>query len=174
MILYKEVVIVIVFNARENVRTAARPTFTDMTKCVLNAIIKSNVNNGNVTVYTGHTTCSVIIQETSDGQNFYGTELIHQDLIDVLQKIIPTCTSEGQYNHPCRRHVELAAELRNEEACWSLNTDAHIRSVIMGRSVTIPIIDGQTQLGEFGHIWFADFDQIRTRERTVIIQVMGI
>lgn len=54
-----------------------------------------------------------------------------------------------------------------------MNTDAHLRSVIMGRSVTIPVIDGAVQLSEFGCIYFGDWDQIRARERTVIIQVMG-
>jgi thiamine phosphate synthase YjbQ (UPF0047 family) len=44
----------------------------------------------------------------------------------------------------------------------------------MGRSVTVPIIDGEVQLGEFGYIWFADFDQVRARERKAIVQVMGI
>ncbi len=78
------------------------------------------------------------------------------------------------YLHPCPMHVKEAARLRGEEAAWSLNTDAHLRSVLMGRSVTVPIIDGEVQLGEFGFIWFADFDQVRARERNAIVQVMGI
>ena len=43
----------------------------------------------------------------------------------------------------------------------------------MGRSVTIPIIDGEIQLGEFGLVYFADWDQVRARTRTVIVQVQG-
>ena len=62
----------------------------------------------------------------------------------------------------------------DERPEWCLNTDGHIRSVIMGRSVTIPIIDGEIQLGEFGLVYFADWDQVRSRTRTVITQVMGI
>jgi thiamine phosphate synthase YjbQ (UPF0047 family) len=43
----------------------------------------------------------------------------------------------------------------------------------MGRSETIPIFEGNLELGEFGHIYFVDFDHTRARERQVIIQVSG-
>ena len=125
-------------------------------------------------LYSHHTTCSVITEECAFDMSMTGLETLQQDLVNVLNKIIPTCTNEGQYLHPCQKHIEDAARLRGEHASWSLNTDAHLRSVIMGRSVTVPIIDGEVQLGEFGYIWFADFDQVRARERKAIVQVMGI
>lgn len=163
-----------VYNATIQVRSEhTRPTFENITEKVREIVRDSGVKNGNVLVYSPHTTCSVQIQEYSDGQTYYGTELIMQDLVNVLAKIIPTCTNEGQYLHPCLEHVDQAAKLRDEKPYWSLNTDAHLRSVIMGRSVTIPILDGRMQLGEFGMIWFGDWDQIRARERTVIVQVQG-
>ncbi|MBQ5866810.1 MAG: YjbQ family protein [Oscillospiraceae bacterium] len=164
----------IVHNDFIKIQSEARPTFDNVTPRVKEIVAESGVKNGNVLVYSPHTTCSVVIQEYSDGQTYYGTELIQQDLVNVLNKIIPTCTNEGQYLHPCQKHIEDAARLRGEHASWSLNTDAHLRSVIMGRSVTVPIIDGEVQLGEFGYIWFADFDQVRARERKAIVQVMGI
>lgn len=164
----------IVHNDFIKIQSEARPTFDNVTPRVKEIVAQSGVKNGNVLVYSPHTTCSVVIQEYSDGQTYYGTELIQQDLVNVLNKIIPTCTNEGQYLHPCQKHIEDAARLRGEHASWSLNTDAHLRSVIMGRSVTVPIIDGEVQLGEFGYIWFADFDQVRARERKAIVQVMGI
>lgn len=151
----------------------ARPTFEDVTAKVKEIVARSGLKNGQVLVFTGHTTCSVQIQEFSDGKSYLGNELIMQDLANVLSKVVPTCESEHQYLHPCRAHVEIAAAERQELSAWSLNTDAHLRSVIMGRSVTIPVIDGAVQLGEFGCIYFGDWDQIRARERTVIVQVMG-
>jgi len=104
--------------------------------------------------------------------NYWGTELLMQDLANVLEKIIPTCRTEGQYLHPGPKHIQAAAD-RNEAASWSLNTDAHLRSVLMGRSVTIPIQDGKMILGEFGRIYFADFDQVRARQRNVRVQIIG-
>lgn len=90
-----------------------------------------------------------------------------------LEKLFPTCESEGQYMHPGPKHIEIAGRERDEEACWSLNTDAHLRSVLLGRSVSVPIVDGKAMLGEFGRIYFADFDQVRARERIVRVTVTG-
>lgn len=163
----------IIYNKKITINSEARVTFDDITPQVRKILKDSGVKNGSVLIYSPHTTCSVQIQEASDGQTFYGTELILQDLVNVLSKIIPTCENENQYLHPCKKHVEVAAELRNEKAYWSLNTDAHLRSVIMGRSVTIPVIDSVLQLGEFGYVWFADWDQVRARTRNAIVQVMG-
>ena len=70
-------------------------------------------------------------------------------------------------------HVKGAVEERDEKPEWCLNTDGHIRSIIMGRSVTVPIFDGEIQLGDFGLIYFADWDQVRARTRTVMVQVIG-
>ena len=163
-----------IYNEIFKIKSDRRPTFDDITLKVREIAETSGIKNGTVMVYTPHTTCSVQIQEYSDGQTYWGTELIMQDLVNVLTKIIPTCTAEGQYMHPCQKHVDDAAKLRDELPSWSLNTDAHLRSVIMGRSVDIPIIDGEMQLGEFGLIYFGDWDQVRARERNVIVQITGL
>ena len=155
------------------VQSEARVTFDNITPQVQDIVQEASIKEGQVVVYSPHTTCSVSIQEYSDGQTFYGTELIMQDLVNVLTKLIPTCTNESQYLHPNINHVTIAAEERNELPCWSLNTDAHLRSVIMGRSVTIPVLDGKLCLGEFGRIWFGDWDQVRARTRKAIVQVIG-
>ena len=158
----------IVFNEKFQVETgAAHVTVLDVTKQVRDIVRRSGVKNGNFLVFTGHTSCSVQIQEFSDGQTLWGTELIMQDLINSLAKIAPTCTNEKLYLHPNEAHVKGAVEERGEKPEWCLNTDAHIRSV------TVPIMDGEIQLGDFGLIYFADWDQTRARTRTVMVQVMG-
>ena len=150
-----------------------RPTFDDVTERAVAAIAESGIKNGIMMVYSQHTTCSVLIQEQSDDVNYYGTQFVLQDMVYGLEKLFPTCESEGQYLHPGPKHIEIAGRERDEEACWSLNTDAHLRSVLLGRSVSVPIVDGEAMLGEFGRIYFADFDQVRARERTVRVTVTG-
>lgn len=162
-----------IYNETIDLYTATHPTFHDVTEDLRRIAKTTGVKNGIATIYSPHTTCSVLIQEMSDGQAYNGEELINQDLVNVFEKIIPTCRNEGQYLHPCQKHIELGLSVLGEEPICSLNTDAHLRSVIMGRSETIPIIDGELQLGQFGHVWFADFDQVRARKRRVIIQIMG-
>ena len=162
-----------VVNQTFQIQSDTRPTFHDVTDKVEEEVKNSGIKNGSVLVFSQHTTCSVLIQEQSDDVNYYGTQFILQDLVNVLNKIVPTCRTEGQYLHPGPKHIEIAERERNEKACWSLNTDAHLRSVIMGRSETIPIVNGKMILGESGRIYFADFDQVRARRRTVNIQIIG-
>jgi secondary thiamine-phosphate synthase enzyme len=161
-----------VYHGEFKIQSDRRPTFEDVTGCVQEELKRSGIKDGILLAYSQHTTCSVLVQEASDDTNYWGTELLMQDLVNVLEKIIPTCRTEGQYLHPGPKHI-VAAKGRNEESFWSLNTDAHLRSVLMGRSQSIPVVDGVLQLGEFGRIYFADFDQVRARQRTVMVQVVG-
>lgn len=155
------------------IQSDRRPTFHDVTDEVANVVRDSGFEGGIVLVHSQHTTCSVLIQEQSDDVDYWGEQFILQDLVGVLEKLVPTCRTEGQYLHPGPKHIEIARRERKEEASWSLNTDAHLRSVLLGRSVSIPLIDGKLQLGEFGRIYFADFDQVRARQRTVRVQIVG-
>jgi len=161
-----------VFHEQFKIHSDMRPTFHDVTGSVEAVLKRSSIKEGLLVVYSQHTTCSVLIQEAADDVNYWGTELLMQDLVMVLEKIIPTCRTEGQYLHPGPKHIEAAAG-RDELPAWSLNTDAHLRSVLLGRSVTIPVMDGKMVLGEFGRIYFADFDQVRARERFVRVQIIG-
>jgi len=161
-----------VYHESFKIQSDRRPTFHDVTAEVEAALKKSNIKNGIMLVFSQHTTCSVFIQEASDDVNYWGTELLMQDLVNVLERMIPTCRTEGQYLHPGPKHIEAAAG-RHELPSWSLNTDAHLRSVLMGRSQSIPIINGAMVLGEFGRIYLADFDQVRARERIVRVQIVG-
>ena len=161
-----------VFHGSFKIQSDRRPTFDDVTDQVSALLEQGKIKDGIVLVYSQHTTCSVMIQEAADDVNYWGTDLLMQDLVNVLERIIPTCRTEGQYLHPGPKHIE-AARGRDELPNWSLNTDAHLRSVLLGRSVSIPLLDGQMMLGEFGRIYFADFDQVRARERTVRVQVVG-
>jgi len=155
------------------IKSDTRVTFHDVTDQVTEIVKSCPINDGIVLVYSQHTTCSVLIQEQSDDTNYYGEQFILQDMVNALTKIIPTCESEGQYLHPGPLHIKIAKEERSEEAWWSLNTDAHLRSVILGRSVTVPLSKNELILGQFGRIYFADFDQTRARQRNVRIHVVG-
>ncbi|HOE84074.1 MAG TPA: YjbQ family protein [Sphaerochaeta sp.] len=161
------------FHAQFMIHADGRPTFHDVTDQVATLVKGSDFTDGIVMVYSQHTTCSVMIQEQSDDVDYWGEQFIMQDLVGVLDTIIPTCRTQGQYLHPGPLHIKIATTERDEEPSWSLNTDAHLRSVLMGRSVTIPLVDGEMKLGEFGRIYFADFDQVRARDRIVRVQIVG-
>jgi secondary thiamine-phosphate synthase enzyme len=75
--------------------------------------------------------------------------------------------------HPGPQHAAYAVEDLGERVEWSLNTDAHLRSCLMGRSESIPLLDGKLELGQFGQVYFVDFDGTRERKRTVRVQIVG-
>lgn len=151
-----------------------RPTFHDVTKQVKEIVEKAGVKNGTCVVYSHHTTCSVMTQECSHDKTYFGLEFLQQDLCNIMEKLVPTCRYEGQYMHPGKEHIDFAMSLGTEEGEWtSLNTEAHLRSVFFGRSETIVIIDGELDMGEFGYIYFVDWDQLRGRKRVSQVQIMG-
>jgi len=162
-----------VHQATIDVQSEARVTFHDVTDEVAARLGACGIVSGLAVVSSPHTTCSVLIQEASHDTTYLGVELLMQDLADVLRRAIPDCTAEGQYLHPGPQHIEGAIRERSEEAWWSLNVDAHLRSVLLGRSESVPIVDGALALGEFGRIYFADFDQMRARPRHVHVTFMG-
>ncbi len=155
------------------IQSDCRPTFHDVTEKAAAIVSRSGIANGTALVFSPHTTCSVLIQEQSDDTNYWGEQYILQDMVNILSDLIPTCLTEGQYLHPGPKHIEIASRERSEEPSWSLNTDAHLRSVLLGRSVQVPVIDGKLVLGEFGRIYFADFDQVRARRRNAYVQIIG-
>jgi thiamine phosphate synthase YjbQ (UPF0047 family) len=150
-----------------------RPTFEDITPRVKDILAESGVKSGICVVYSHHTTCSVMTQESSHDKNLWGTEYLQQDLVNIMERLVPTCRTEGQYLHPGPEHLDFAQNVAKEEGKFSLNTDAHLRSVFFGRSETITINDAALSLGEFGYIYFIDWDQVRARKRVCEVQILG-
>ena len=147
-------------------------SFHDVTDQVKEIAAASGIRDGIVVVYSHHTTCSVITQECAFDKSMTGLETLQQDLVNVFEEWIPTCRYEGMYLHPGKEALVFAEE-HGEDNFGCHNTDAHLRSSIIGRNVTIVMADGEMDLGEFGRIHFIDWDQTRARQRTVQVMVLG-
>ncbi len=147
-------------------------TFHNITESVKEILKKSPVKNGIVSIYSHHTTCAVITQEQAFDLSVTGLETLQQDFVEALEKIMPDCKREGIYLHPGPKAIKFAAE-HDEDLRGCHNTDAHLRSALIGRSENITLIDGEMDLGEFGNIYFIDFDTTRGRKRTVQVTVLG-
>lgn len=162
-----------VYNESFSVESRHRAvSFHDVTGQVRAIAERSGLRNGIVVVYSHHTTCSVITQECAFDQSMTGLETLQQDLVNVFEQIIPTCRYEGMYLHPGPQALAFAAE-HGEDRFGCHNTDAHLRSSIIGRNVTVVLEDGVLDLGEFGRIHFIDWDQTRGRRRTVQVMLIG-
>ncbi len=147
-------------------------SFHDVTDKVKEIFAASHMKDGIVVVYSHHTTCSVITQECAFDTSMTGLETLQQDLVNVFEEWIPTCRYEGMYLHPGKKALDFAESV-GEDNFGCHNTDAHLRSSIIGRNVTIVAVDGEMDLGEFGRIHFIDWDQTRGRTRTVQVMIIG-
>ena len=147
-------------------------SFHDITEAVKDTVRESGVTDGIVVVYSHHTTCSVITQECAFDTSMTGLETLQQDFVEALQKIMPDCVREGIYLHPGPKALAFA-EKYDEDARGCHNTDAHLRSQLIGRSETIAVLDGAPDLGTFGHAFLIDFDTTRQRQRKLRLTVMG-
>lgn len=147
-------------------------SFHDVTEQVKALAEKSGIKNGIVVVYSHHTTCSVITQECAFDMSMTGLETLQQDLVNCFEQWIPTCRYEGMYLHPGKKALVFAEE-HGEDNFGCHNTDAHLRSSIIGRNITVVMVNGEMDLGEFGRIHFIDWDQTRARKRTIQVMIIG-
>lgn len=168
----------IIHHAIEINTVAGRHSYHDITEELNQFVKQSNIQNGQLTIATTHTTCSLFFEECMHDTNFFGDEFLHVDINNTLEKIVPRMTSENQYNSPGPKHVEFGLGLSDPnypaEKWVMLNTDAHIKSSLFGHfSLVLIIKDGLPLLGQLGKIYFVDWDALRERKRNVNFMLMG-
>lgn len=152
-------------------------TYHEITTQVRKHVQESGISEGICVVNSPHTTCSVIFEEHSYDRDFYGYDYLQLDLNNLLEKLIPDCKTEGQYKHPGPEHIKVGLEdFKGEispEAYTMLNTDAHLKSTLLGASETFIIEKNSIQIGKVGYIYFIDWDRLRVRDRTCHIKIIG-
>ena len=123
------------------IKTESHSEFNDITSRIQSFLKNNSIEEGLCTVYIPHTTCGVTINENADPD-------VKIDMLKELDKIVPL--SDGY------RHMEG-------------NSAAHIKSSLMGSSVTVPVVEGNLALGTWQGIYLCEFDG--PRNRTVRITV---
>ncbi len=127
-----------------SVSTNKRNELVDITDKVQSLIDKAGVKDGSVVIYCPHTTAAITINENAD------PDVVH-DILLTLSELVPHSRSGYQHSEG--------------------NSDAHVKSSIIGCSETILISSGKMKLGTWQGIYFCEFDG--PRRRTVNIQIMG-
>ncbi len=124
----------------EAVQTHARSEMIDVTSRVEKLVAKHGVTDGYVIVYVPHTTAAVTINENADPD-------VKSDMLKKLQALIPQ--QETYYEHA------------------EGNSDSHVKTSVVGNSVTVLIDGGKLVLGQWQGIYFCEFDGPREREMMV-------
>lgn len=125
---------------RETVRTSRRSEMIDVTDRVQRVVRDAQVASGYAIVYVPHTTAAVTINENADPD-------VRHDLLRKLEELIPK--SERYYQH------------------GEGNSDAHVKTSLVGNSAMVLIENGRLVLGRWQGVYFCEFDGPRERELVV-------
>jgi secondary thiamine-phosphate synthase enzyme len=110
--------------------------FSDITKCLSQALAKHGAKDGLCVVYCPHTTAGITINENADPD-------VVRDMLLGLDKAYPD-----------------RAEFRHMEG----NSAAHLKASATGSSVNVVITGGKLLLGTWQSVYFCEFDGPRNRK----------
>ena len=125
------------------VASTAREEMIDITARVQKHVTAAGVDEGICVLFTRHTTCGLTVNENADPD-------VQTDMLGFLRKLIP------QYFEDFR-HFEH-------------NSDAHIKTSLVGTSVTVPFAAGKLMLGRWQGIYLCEFDGPRDREVLITLR----
>ncbi|MEK7271690.1 MAG: secondary thiamine-phosphate synthase enzyme YjbQ [Nitrospirota bacterium] len=126
-----------------NIKTKTRTEFVDITSEIQQVIDEAGITDGICCMYVPHTTAGITINEGADPS-------VVSDIQRTLSKLIP--------NNLNYSHMEG-------------NSDAHIKSTVVGASKTVIIDDGKLLLGTWQSIFFCEFDG--PRHRRVLVKLIS-
>ncbi len=116
--------------------TSSRNQLIDITDTVNDFVQRSGVKSGICLVYTPHTTAAITVNENADPS-------VRSDILRKLGDIFP---QSDNYDHS------------------EGNSDAHLKSSVIGCSQTLIIENGSLLLGTWQGIYFCEFDGRRSRK----------
>jgi secondary thiamine-phosphate synthase enzyme len=119
----------------------------DITDEVQAKVEETELEDGIVTIFVPGSTGALTTIEYESG--------LLKDFPDMLKRISP---KKINYEHDVRWHDG--------------NGHSHVRSSLIGPSITVPFVSRKLTLGTWQQIMFIEFD-VRSRSRKIVIQIMG-
>ena len=114
----------------------------------MSVIERSGITDGQVLVYSRHTTAAVRVQEAEP--------LLLEDMTACLERLAP---SEIPY-----RHNDFRVRTVNMTEDERPNGHAHCRHLFLGASETVPVVSGRLALGRWQRVFLIELDHPRRRE----------
>jgi secondary thiamine-phosphate synthase enzyme len=124
-----------------SIRTNKRNEMIDITEEVRRLVRESGVKEGICVLFCPHTTAGLTINENADPS-------VRLDISDHLSDLVP--------ERKIYKHLEG-------------NADSHIKSVLVGQSISLIIENGDIVLGTWQGVFFCEFDGPRNRKILVKI-----
>lgn len=134
------------FSTRIAIETRGRG-FIDVTADLARALASARITEGLATLFCRHTSASLTIQENADPD-------VLRDLADALDRLAP----EGAgYRHDTEGPDDMPA---------------HIRTMLTGVSLSIPVLEGRLVLGTWQGVYLVEH-RARPHRRELVLHVIG-
>ena len=125
---------------QQTISTRQRSEMVDLTDAAAELIQRHSIQTGIAVIHVPHTTAGITIQENADPD-------VQHDFLRKLTALVPK--NESYYKHA------------------EGNSDSHLKTAMVGNSVTVLIENGGLVLGRWQAIYFCEFDGPRTRHYQV-------
>jgi secondary thiamine-phosphate synthase enzyme len=135
-----------VFTSAIRIKTTQKTEEVNITPQVEATLLESAIHEGIALVFTGHTTASIHLNNADKD--------LEQDLQSFLKGLVP--------NSPSFKH---------NKGDFGRNADAHIKSLLIGNGITLPVTKGRIALGQWQAVYFSEFDG--PRSRLISVKIMG-
>ncbi len=132
-------------------KTRERLELINITRDLNEIVRKHGLKAGFVIVQSLHTTTAVFINE------------FQQALLDDMKAFLEKLVGRLDY----WRHTDPKLS-----ECDRKNADAHLRAMVLGHTLSVPVRDGALALGNWQSIILAELDG--PRERALQVQVLGV
>lgn len=119
--------------------------YINITRDVEKALLESDIREGMILVSAMHITAGVYVNDAESG--------LIQDIEKWLEDIAP-------YNINYKHHQT-----------GETNGDAHLKSLVIGHEIIVPVTEGKLDFGTWQQIYYAEFDG--QRDKRILIKVMG-
>ncbi len=144
-----------IYQKKIKLKSTTQIEFIDITTQIEEILSNSGIREGQVLVYSPHTTGSVVIN--------HNEPMLIQDFMRTLYRLAPV---SDRYSH------DIFELNRKNESDGRSNGHSHCKAMLLGTSQSLPVEKGHMILSERQSIFFVEMDGARKRE--VIIQLIGI
>lgn len=131
--------------------TRERLELINITRDLNEVVRKHGLKAGLLVVQSLHTTTALFINE------------FQQALLDDIKAFLERLV--GRFDYWRHNDPKLSE-------CHRKNADSHLRAMLLGHTISVPVRDGELALGNWQSIILAELDG--PRERAIQVQVLGV
>ena len=133
-------------NTTLEVSTTGR-SLIEITREVVRWAADQQIDTGMLTVFCRHTSASLLIQENAARE-------VRSDILDWLDRVAP---EDGGWAHDDEGPDDMPA---------------HLKAILTGVSLSIPVVNGQLALGTWQGVYLAEH-RARPHRRQVVLHLIG-